>query len=122
MKLCILNSSTNKCVNIIEVANENDWQDTALLVKSSRHDGQIGWLLVNGEWQTNARIDTYDEKCEKVRSRRNKYLQQTDIYMIEDYPITVELKDQLKTYRQELRNITAQAGFPDSVIWPTRPS
>lgn len=122
MKLCILNATTNKCVNIIDIANENAWQDNALLIKASRHDGEIGWYLINGEWQTNQVIETYEERCTKMRNRRNKYLQQTDIYMIEDYPVTLELKNQIKTYRQELRDITAQAGFPDAIIWPTRPS
>jgi hypothetical protein len=27
-----------------------------------------------------------------------------------------------KTYRQELRDVPSQAGFPDSITWPTEPS
>ena len=57
----------------------------------------------------------------EIREKRNNLLLDSDKYMIEDYPISKEDKDKVKTYRQQLRDITNQKSFPSSVIWPTFP-
>ena len=53
-----------------------------------------------------------------VRDQRNSLLTASDWTMLQDAPV-----DQVAwaTHRQELRDVTAQAGFPDEVIWPTKP-
>jgi hypothetical protein len=51
-----------------------------------------------------------------VRSQRDSLLAQSDVYALSDR-ITVDWT----TYRQALRDITGQAGFPTSVTWPTKP-
>lgn len=56
-----------------------------------------------------------------IRLERDSILCATDKYMIEDYPISKEDKDELKAYRQALRNITDQKAFPENVVWPERP-
>ena len=49
------------------------------------------------------------EQCkEQVRSVRNRYLEQTDKYMIADYPITDEEREQYKAYRVYLRDYTLE--------------
>jgi hypothetical protein len=52
-----------------------------------------------------------------ARYARDKLLQYSDMWGLADYPATA---DQL-AYRQALRDITAQAGFPNEVVWPTKP-
>ena len=47
-----------------------------------------------------------EEKQMQVRSVRNQYLEQTDKYMIADYPITDEEREQYKAYRVYLRDYT----------------
>lgn len=49
-----------------------------------------------------------EEKQVQVRSIRNQYLEQTDKYMITDYPITSTQKTKYKQYRAYLRD------YPDS--------
>jgi len=34
----------------------------------------------------------------------------------------VTMSDEWRTYRQALRDVPTQAGFPNSVTWPTEPS
>ena len=34
----------------------------------------------------------------------------------------VTMSDDCATYRQALRDVPAQAGFPNSITWPTEPS
>lgn len=42
---------------------------------------------------------------DEIRTIRNNFLSQTDKYMISDYPITSEIKQQLTQYRQQLREL-----------------
>ena len=51
-----------------------------------------------------------------VRSRRDSLLAQSDVYALAD-----RITPEWASYRQALRDITAQEGFPYSVIWPTKP-
>jgi len=55
---------------------------------------------------------------EQIRAERNRLLAASDWTQLPDAPV-----DQASwvTYRQELRDITAQQGFPENVIWPTPP-
>ena len=49
-----------------------------------------------------------DDKKSSVREVRNQYLADTDLYMIADFPITEEERDEYKAYRQYLRDYTTQ--------------
>ena len=53
-----------------------------------------------------------------VRQERDKLLAETDYLALSD----VTMSDAWKTYRQNLRDIPAQSGFPNSVTYPTKPS
>lgn len=70
--------------------------------------------------EINQELDTM-RKSSDIRSQRDKLLQATDKYVLEDYPISAEHKLEVKAYRQALRDITNHAEFPENVIWPTRP-
>ena len=49
-----------------------------------------------------------EELQAQVRSVRNRYLEETDKYMIADYPITDEEREQYKAYRVYLRDYTLE--------------
>ena len=53
-----------------------------------------------------------------VRTERDRLLAETDYLALSD----VTMSDAWKTYRQNLRDIPAQSGFPNSVTYPTKPS
>jgi hypothetical protein len=55
---------------------------------------------------------------QQIREQRNGLLKDCDWTQISD--ATVD-KQTWATYRQALRDITAQAGFPTNVQWPTKP-
>ena len=57
-----------------------------------------------------------------VRLERNKLLSNTDHLIQSDYPISDEKKQEIKVYRQALRDIPQQDGFPDNIIWPDKPT
>ena len=56
-----------------------------------------------------------------IRARRNNLLSNTDHLIQSDYPISDEKKQEIKVYRQALRDIPQQDGFPDNIVWPEKP-
>lgn len=69
--------------------------------------------------QTQEEIQTQENTSkESIRGQRNNLLSRSDWTQVADAPVD---KAAWAVYRQELRDITAQAGFPTEVIWPTKP-
>lgn len=60
-------------------------------------------------------------KSAKVRADRDGRLSKTDWTQLDDSPITNAKKLEWATYRQALRDIPLQAGFPENVSWPKEP-
>ena len=48
---------------------------------------------------------------------RNDLLAETDVWALSDRTMTAEQT----AYRQALRDIPDQAGFPTDITWPTKP-
>lgn len=72
------------------------------------------------KWETLKTSDTLEQErleslAANVRTERNKRLAATDLYMLQDAPPAPE---GLTAYRQALRDITEQPGFPENVEWP----
>ena len=62
----------------------------------------------------------FDIAIEQLRFTRNRLLRQTDFYALGD----VTMSDDMKTYRQSLRDITNGLTTADevrAVSWPTKP-
>ena len=57
----------------------------------------------------------------KIRMQRNDLLKRTDYLMMSDYPIESDRLAKVKTYRQALRDIPEQSGFPRTIAWPEKP-
>lgn len=55
---------------------------------------------------------------QKVRDKRNKLLITSDWTQVADAPVD---KEAWATYRQALRDVTDQEGFPHDVVWPITP-
>ena len=62
-----------------------------------------------------ARLDT--EAAERVRSERDQKLKDTDWMGMSDVTMSTEWA----TYRQALRDVPSQAGFPNTITWPDEP-
>lgn len=59
-----------------------------------------------------------DRTAKEVRRKRNAILKSSDWMANSD----VTMSDEWRTYRQALRDITSQEGFPNDITWPTEPS
>ena len=64
---------------------------------------------------------TLDELASQVRAERNMKITETDYYMMSDYPSNPQNLEELKVYRQALRDLPKQEGFPRDVRWPDVP-
>ena len=62
------------------------------------------------------RADEEALKYDLVRNQRNDLLKETDVHALGD-----RITDEWRTYRQALRDVPSQAGFPDNITWPTKP-
>ena len=58
-------------------------------------------------------------KAAEIRAERNTRLTATDWTQVSDVPQAV--KDSYAPYRQALRDVPTQTGFPNQVVWPTQP-
>ncbi len=69
----------------------------------------------NAAWDAGAN----DRKAAEVRAVRNAKLDATDKTQAADTPQAI--KDKYAPYRQALRDVPAQSGFPNTIVWPTQP-
>jgi len=58
----------------------------------------------------------------QVLQQRNDLLYASDWTQIPNGPLTSAQQTAWATYRQELRDITSQSGYPTNVVWPTPPA
>ena len=62
------------------------------------------------------------EEAEKsVRAKRDSLISETDYLLASDYPISAKDLEVVKAYRQALRDVPQQEGFPFDVVWPDLP-
>jgi hypothetical protein len=54
-----------------------------------------------------------------IKQKRNDLLLESDWTQLPDVPLTT--KEAWATYRQALRDITSQEGYPTSIAWPVAP-
>jgi hypothetical protein len=59
--------------------------------------------------------------ADQVRAERDQLLAKTDWVVTKSYEINTTIPQEWLNYRQALRDIPQQTGFPDNVVWPTAP-
>jgi hypothetical protein len=82
---------------------------------------------LDGKWYTKYSVAEMDvetiaakdvEQAKAMREQRGKKLAESDWTQVADAPVD---KAVWATYRQALRDITAQSGFPWTITWPDAP-
>ena len=83
----------------------------------------IDMIFEGPQWYTKYTIGERDREeidnqyAENIRSRRNALIKESDWRAVCDR----ELEPEWKEYRQALRDISKQEGFPHDVEWPVDP-
>jgi len=62
-----------------------------------------------------------DTRASDARGKRDGLIASCDWTQIPDAPLTAAQRAAWVTYRQALRDVPAQAGFPDTIDWPVTP-
>lgn len=75
--------------------------------------------FINGEFSTSFPVDLVQEEA-MVRSTRDRLLAESVIWP--DTSFTGDVLKQRLVYRQKLKDITKQEGYPTTVVWPEKPS
>lgn len=68
---------------------------------------------------TDAEYDTV--LAASARQKRDRLIAVTDYLVTPDYPISDDRLAKIKIYRQALRDIPEQSGFPRTIAWPEKP-
>lgn len=73
-------------------------------------------------WNDATQQEKYKSEIIKVESIRIDLLYKSDWTQIPNNPLTAEQQAAWATYRQELRDIPNQSGYPMNVVWPVAPT
>lgn len=71
---------------------------------------EAAWDAEEAAWAAGAN----DRLAAEERKKRDDLLAETDYYALSD----VTMSDAMATYRQALRDVPQQAGFPQTITWP----
>lgn len=93
----------NKVVEVLPVKGENEIYYQTWEIQEMSNDEKAEATI---------------EKADLIRRERNYRLAECDWTVFPYSPVSQEKQLQWVEYRQQLRDITSQVGFPWSVIWP----
>jgi hypothetical protein len=79
-----------------------------------------GVELIDGVWTQTWRLQELPEQqaSDNIRAERNRRLAGCDWSQLSDAPVDTAA---WVTYRQALRDLPSQEGFPYNITWPTKP-
>lgn len=79
-------------------------------------------LALSEAWQGEVTVEEVPETADEIRARRDRLLAATDWAVLPDSPLDAQSLEAVKTYRQALRDVPQQDGFPGTITWPEMPA
>ena len=80
-----------------------------------------GQIIEVPEWdlrtEAERQADAAATQATSVRQQRDALLNETDWHALSDSTLTIDMA----AYRQALRDVPNQAGFPETINWPNKP-
>lgn len=105
----------------MKTLNQLAQENPAYYAQMAQAANQTGKMLAVDENQQLVLRDI-PVSADEVRLKRNYLLEKSDKYIaIPDFQVSAEHKAEFLIYRQKLRDIPLQHGFPENVIWPDEP-
>ena len=119
-------SNYDKAVNLLTA---DGYLPVVVIEEPTAEKPLVKYREINGQIEQYAEIApipavpelTEEQQKMQVRAQRNSLLTLCDWTQLPDAPLTAEQKQEWAEYRQVLRDVPEQAGFPDAVVWPTNP-
>jgi hypothetical protein len=108
MKFAIIKDGTVINIAVADEPLESNWIESDV--------AQIGDKYENGHFVPQA--PDYELAAQAVRADRNIKLSASDWTQVADAPVD---KAAWTAYRQALRDMPQQEGFPTTIVWPEKP-
>lgn len=111
-----VNRGTEDEPNIVQTFN-------ACEIRCSDDTFEANYTIAKAEaYNGELTVETIPMTAEEARAKRDKLLAETDWTQVLDSPIDAETREAHRAYRQALRDIPEQEGFPDTITWPELPA
>jgi len=66
-------------------------------------------------------VERLEQASESARNQRNRLLTETDWVVVKHNELGAPIPQEWLDYRQALRDIPLQKGFPEEIEWPQEP-
>lgn len=83
--------------------------------------GKWVWKWAVSEMDDEAKAAKDAEAAKAVRAKRDALIAETDWIVIKNLELNQNVPGIWEVYRQNLRDVPSQAGFPHNVTWPVKP-
>lgn len=101
---------------------EKPMMETVLSDVSMPYTTETDYQMALSEaWQGEVTVEEGPETADEIRARRDRLLAATDWAVLPDSPLDAQLLEEVKTYRQALRDVPQQEYFPGAITWPRMP-
>lgn len=127
-------SSTSSPAEILAASQNTEYvpveSSSPPVVTYDKEAIEVNPVNENGVWKRSFVIQDISEEekarrtefhAKGLRARRNDMLSDCDWTQLADAPLTDAQKTAWAAYRQELRDVPSQSGFPWNVTWPVKP-
>ena len=111
-------SSCQDGVEQVDGVWQERWVTQEMFTEYTGEDEDGNAVTYTVQDQIDAKIAADNAALEATeRATRDDLLKATDHYGLSDVPMT----DAMAAYRQALRDVPQQEGFPQTIAWPTKP-
>ena len=99
-----------------------DPQSQQTVAFSDKPDQYHTWNWDTKSWQdTRTDQEKYTQTAKTVKTQRTNLLNASDWVVVKAMDQGTQVPEAWQTYRQQLRDITQQPGYPFTVTWPESP-
>jgi FAD/FMN-containing dehydrogenase len=95
---------------------------SAVIIKDFQGDVETGWEWNGSSFAAPIVDETTTDDFSTVRIRRDEELAASDWIVVKSLEAGVEVPTVWKEYRQALRDLPAQEGWPEPDTWPQPPA
>ena len=111
-------------INEVKLESKNHFDDNGEFTHFTEHIAE--WNITDIPMPTDEQLEAITEYINpyaesEIRSKRDRLITETDWTQLYDTILPKATKAKYKVYRQALRDITKQEGFPHNVVFPEKP-
>ena len=99
-----------------------DYTTEQQATKATKPNYECAWSNITFQWvDTRTAEQKNDEESDAAIAKRDVLLNESDWIVIRAVDQGTPIPSDWQTYRQDLRDVPEQAGFPTNIVWPVAP-